>query len=72
MNFMVKNMDVNRFAKFLEMPEDERFEYFTGIKLYWWQKLYIRFLNKWWTLMRKANPHLRAIDLWESIYKGRY
>ena len=53
-------MDVNTYAKFLELPEDERFEYLTGTKLYWHQKLYIKFLNKWWTFMRKANLHLRG------------
>lgn len=47
--------DINKFAEFLEVPEDKRFEYFTGIKLYWWQKLYIKFLNKWWTSMQKRN-----------------
>ena len=62
----------NEFEKFLEMSEDEQFEYLTGTKLYLWQKLYIKKLVKWWTCWRKANPDLRAIDLWESIYKGRY
>lgn len=66
-------MDIDAYAKFLELPEDERFEYLiTGTKLYLWQKLYIKFLNKWWTSIRKANPDLRTIDLWESIYKGRF
>lgn len=65
-------IDKNKYAEFLELPEDDRFEYLTGVKLYWWQKLYIKLLNKWWTSWRKANPHLRAIDLWESIYKGRF
>lgn len=65
-------MDINEFAKFLELSEEERFEYLTGTKLYFYQKLYIKFLNKWWTYMRKENPHLRTIDLWESIYKGRF
>lgn len=62
----------DEFKKFLEMSEEERFEYLTDTKLYFYRKLYIKFLNKWWTFMRKANPHLRAIDLWESIYKGRF
>lgn len=65
-------LDKDKYAEFLEMSEDKRFEYLTGIKLYWWQKLYIKFLNKWWTFWRKANSHLKTIDLWESIYKGRY
>lgn len=65
-------MNKIEYAKFLELPEDKRFEYLTETELYWWQKLYIKFLNKWWTSMRKTNPHLTAIDLWESIYKGRF
>jgi len=65
-------MDVNAYAKFLELPEEKRFEYLTGTKLHWYQKLYVKFLNKWWTYMRKVNPYLRAIVLWESIYKGRF
>ena len=60
------------FEEFLELPEEKRFEYLTGVNLYYWQKLYIKFLNKWWTFWRKANPHLRAIDLWKSMYKGRF
>ena len=60
------------FEEFLELPEHERYEYLTGSKLHWYQKLCIKFLNKWWTSIRNANPHLRGIDLWESLYKGRY
>lgn len=65
-------MDKNEFAKFLELPEEDRFEYLTGTKLYFYQRLYIKLLNKWWTFLRKVNPHMRAYDLWESIYKGRF
>lgn len=65
-------LDKNKYAEFLELPEDKRCEYLTGAKLYPWQKLYIKFVNKWWEFWRKANPHLRAIDLCESIYKGRF
>lgn len=61
-------IDVVEYAKFLELPEGERFEHLSGVKLYWWQKLYL----KWWGSMRKANPHLRTYDLWESMYKGRF
>ena len=60
------------FEEFLELPEYERYEYLTGFKLYWYQKLYIKFLDKWWTSWRKSNPHLKANVLWESIYKGRF
>lgn len=65
----------DEFRKFLEMSEDERFETYLnlmGVKLYPWQKLYIKYINKWWSHMRKMNPHLRSDVLWESIYKGRY
>ena len=65
-------MDVNEYTKFLEMPKDKQFEYLTGIKLYLYQKLYIKFVFTWWNFMRKANPYLKAIDLWQSIYKSRY
>lgn len=60
------------FEEFLELPEEKRFEYLTGIKLSYWQKLYIKFINKWWTCWRKANPHLRVVALLESIRKGRF
>ena len=65
-------MDINAFVKFLETEEDKRFEYLTSTKLYWWQRLEIKFINKWWTYMRQCNPHLRVFDLWESVYKGRF
>lgn len=60
------------FNKFLELPEDKRFEYLTGSKLNWFQRMHIKYLNKWWTSIRNANPHLRGVDLWESLYKGRF
>lgn len=65
-------MDREKFAEFLELPEHERLEYLVGVKLTRWQRFKIRVLNKWWSSWRDANPHLRAIDLWESIRKGRY
>jgi hypothetical protein len=63
------------FAKFLALPEDNRLEILCshmGVKLHLWQRIYIRHINKWWTYMRETNPHLRAVTLWESIYKGRF
>lgn len=65
-------MNKEEFKTFLEMSEDERFEYLTETKLHIWQKLYIKFINKWWSHMRKMNPHLEPYILWESIYKGRF
>lgn len=69
---MVNTTEANVYAEFLERSEDERFEYLTGTKLHWWQKLYIKFLNKWWTSMRRDNPGIAAHILWESIIKGRF
>ena len=60
------------FKDFLELSEIEMFKYLTGIKLHWWERIEIKLINKWWSFKRKANKHLRAIDLWESIYKGRF
>ena len=65
-------MNIETYAEFLEKSECERFEYLTRNKLNWWQKLHFKIVNKWWTFITKENQHLRAIDLWESIYKGRY
>lgn len=59
------------FKKFLELPEIERLELIMGDKLHWWQKLYIRWVNRWWTNMLKANPRMDAFLIWESIHKGR-
>lgn len=60
------------YEEFLELPENDRFEYLTNIKLNWWQRMYIKLLNKWWTFWRNEHPDLKAIVLWESIYKGRF
>lgn len=65
-------MNINNFKQFLELSEIEQYEYLTGEKLNWWQKLRFKLVSKWWTNMRKANPHLRAYDLWESMCKGRF
>ena len=40
-------MNVNSYKEFLELSEDKKLEYLTGNKLYCWQKLYIKFINKW-------------------------
>lgn len=62
----------DNFAKFLELSEDERYEFLAGMKLYWWQKLEIKLINKWWSVWRKMRPDLPGIVLWKSIYKGRF
>ena len=60
------------FEEFLELPEHERFEYLTSIKLSCWQKLYIKFLNKWWSCWRNEFPNVKGYILLESIRKGRF
>jgi hypothetical protein len=69
---MEEEMNVNNFADFLDLPEADRFNFFNRIKLHWWQRIQIKFINKWWTAMRNSNPGIQAITLWESIYKGRF
>lgn len=66
------NISTENFAKFLELPEDERLQELLGIKLRWYQRIYIRYLNKWWSAMRRSNPKMKAIYLLESIRKGRF
>lgn len=65
-------MNINNFKQFLELSEIKQYEYLTGVKLCWWQKLQFKFVSKWWITMRTMNPYLRAYDLWESMYKGRF
>lgn len=65
-------MDKEKFAAFLAFPADKRLELLMGYQLYFWQKLYIHYLNKWWTSWRKANPNQKPYVLWESMYKGRF
>lgn len=60
------------FQKFLEWPEDRRIEYLFGFQLHWYQRLYVRLLNRWWSRRRANYPHIRPSILWESIYKGRF
>ncbi len=61
-----------KFEKFLELPESERLEYLTGVKLSLWQRLWIKHINKWITSILEANPDQKPYILWESIYKGRF
>lgn len=68
----VMEIAMNNFNEFLEMSEDRRLERLLGCNLYWYQRMYIRLISKWWSLWRDANPTLYAYDLWESIYKQRF
>ena len=63
---------MSNFNDFLEMSEDKYLERLLGCNLYWYQRMYIRLIGKWWSRWRGANPTLRAHDLWESIYKQRF
>ena len=60
------------FEEFLELPETKRFEYFTGVKLHWWQRLELKIVNRWWSVMRILSPKERAIATWERIYKQKF
>lgn len=60
-----------QFIYFLNMSGHQRAEVMCGIKMTLLQRISFWFANKWWSMMRKSNPHLRAETLWESVYKGR-
>lgn len=63
---------MQEFETLLEMSDVERVEYLLGYHPTWWQRIQIRFVSHWWDRMRKANPYIPALILWESIYKGRF
>lgn len=71
MNDKLKNEKVS-FEEFLDLSEELRFKYLTGVQLHWWQKLEIKYINKWWSNIKKSNPNCNGIVLWESIRKGRF
>ncbi len=52
----------------LNLDTVDAFEAITGLKLRWYQKCWLR----WWKDMKRRNPHLNAVTLFESIRKGRY
>lgn len=60
------------FLEFLELPESKRFETVFGCKLKWYQRFEFFLANFWFSMWQKANPKMRARDLWESIYKQRF
>ena len=61
-----------KFAEFLELPEDERFRILTGIDLKWYQKLYFRYLCRWWTRVYDKRFGIPGIIVWYGIRKGRF
>ena len=65
-------MDMEKFARFLELPEDKRIEEMFSTRLRLYQRFYIRYLNRWWSAIRESNPSMKAITLLESIRKGRF
>lgn len=61
------------FVSFLELPEKERWEILLKDKLRWYQRLNMWFTNKWWSFVRRnMSQPKRGIDLFESLYKGRF
>lgn len=71
-SYRIDNKWATHFARFLELSELKRFEVVFGCKLKWRQKLEFLVANRWFSIWRKANPGLRALDLWESMYKQRF
>lgn len=65
-------MDTEKFVQFLELPEDKRLEQLFNIKLTWYQRLVLRYVNRWWSEMKHDNQHLKAARLFESVRKGRF
>ena len=55
-------------ARFLAAPIEDQVEQLLGCKLLWYQVVLLRYFDS----MKRYNPHLRAIDLWESMYKQRF
>lgn len=56
------------FARFLAMSIEDQVELLFGRKLLRYQIVLLRYFDS----MKRSNPHLRAIDLWESMYKQRF
>lgn len=56
------------FARFLEMPIEDQVELLFGCKLLRYRVILLRYFAS----MKCSNPHLRAITLWESMYKQRF
>ena len=54
------------FAHFLAMPIEDQVELLLGRKLLRYQVVLLRDFDS----MKCSNPHLRSIDLWESMYKA--
>lgn len=63
---------LREFKTLLEMPDAERVEHLCGLQLRWYQRIQIKLISWWWDRMYRANPHLQAYCLWESMYKGRF
>lgn len=55
------------FEEFVNLSDVDRVEWNFG-RLTWRQKLML----KAWFEIRKCSPHVRAVDLWESMMKGRF
>lgn len=68
----MKDEQYQKFNEFLNISERQRAEEMCGVKMTILQRISFWFANKWWSMMRKSNQHLRAETLWESIVKGRF
>ena len=68
----MKTNNHRQFEQFLNMSVCDYYEYFTRQKLNPWEKLYLNFIVKQWTIYRKINPYIKAYDLWESMRKVRF
>ncbi len=56
------------FARFLAMSIEDQVALLLGRKWLRYQVVLLRYFDS----MKCSNPHLRAIDLWESMYKQRF
>jgi hypothetical protein len=60
------------FNEFLSLPKLERIKLMTEANMHWWERVYVRWVNRWWTNMLKTNSRMEAIEIWESIRKDRW
>lgn len=60
------------FNEFLSLPELDRIKLMIEEDMRWWERIYVRWVNRWWANMLKTNSRMEAIEIWESIHKGRW
>lgn len=64
-------MSPDDFCKFSEMSDVVLIETLYGIRLRWYQRLCVYSINVWWSLRRRVDLKIRALILWENVYKWR-